>query len=187
MNNNQWHNGWLKAAQHILSPNYNERPKAKTIDLLVIHCISLPQGQYENINVEHFFCNKLDTSQDKSLSQLDGLKVSSHFYIKRNGELIQFVSVDNRAWHAGESSYLGRKNCNDFSVGIELQGTGQTTYSKVQYAQLIKLTKLLQIYFPLIKDNIVSHQEIAPLRKTDPGIGFDWAYYLTQLGLNKRV
>ncbi|WP_119343124.1 1,6-anhydro-N-acetylmuramyl-L-alanine amidase AmpD [Facilibium subflavum] len=173
--------GWYLAARKLASPNYNMRPDSCDIRLLVIHCISLPEGKYDQNNVEDFFLNQLDINQDESFADIENLKVSSHFYIKRNGQIIQFVSTLNRAWHAGKSTYKGRENCNDFSIGIELQGTDHTDFTERQYQQLIQLSNDLIAQFPALKDNIVGHSDIAPDRKTDPGVKFDWVYYRQRL------
>ncbi|QLE78917.1 1,6-anhydro-N-acetylmuramyl-L-alanine amidase AmpD [Francisella sp. Scap27] len=165
--------GWYQKAKHIKSCNHNSRPTESGIDLVVIHCISLPEGDYENDNVEQFFQNKLDISIDDSLESLENVRVSAHFYIKRNGEVVQFVSVDDRAWHAGVSEYQGRQGCNDFSVGIEMQGTDRDSYQSEQYKSLNRLLLDIKKNYPSIK-NITGHENIAPGRKTDPGVGFDW-------------
>ena len=165
--------GWYLNSKHIRSDNYNQRPKGCDIDLVVIHCISLPEGEYDNQNVENLFQNKLDCSLDESFGSLEGIKVSAHFYIKRCGEVVQFVSVDDRAWHAGVSEYKGREGCNDFSIGIELQGTDKTSYTDKQYDSLNELLKNLKASYLSIQD-IIGHEDIAPGRKTDPGVGFDW-------------
>ena len=169
--------GWLNKAKIIKSPNYNARPDNIDIELLVIHCISLPEGQYDNHYVESLFLNDLDCNLDPSFKDLKNLKVSSHFYITRQGEIIQFVATEDRAWHAGVSTYKGKSNCNDFSIGIELQGTDKTVFTSAQYTSLIELTKAIITRYPAIKDNIVGHSDIAPTRKTDPGIGFNWACF----------
>lgn len=165
--------GWYLEAKHIQSNNYNQRPNNCDIDLVVVHCISLPEGKYNSESVENLFQNKLDCSLDLSFSCLKELEVSAHFYIKRCGEVVQFVSVDSRAWHAGISSFKGRENCNDFSVGIEMQGTDKTEYMTKQYDNLNKLLKNLKTSYSNIK-NITGHENIAPGRKTDPGVCFDW-------------
>jgi AmpD protein len=165
--------GWYKKAKHIVSENFNQRPNNIEISLVLIHCISLPEGEYLNNNVEDLFMNKLDCNLHKSFADLEEVKVSAHFYIKRIGEIIQFVSVDNRAWHAGVSSFRGRQGCNDFSIGIELQGTDKTAYEIEQYKSLnILLSDLKKSYTGL--NAITGHQNIAPGRKTDPGKCFDW-------------
>ncbi len=178
--------GWCSFAKKIESPNYNNRPSGERgeVSLLVIHCISLPEGSYDNDNVETFFLNQLDYTQDERFQSLRTLKVSSHFYIKRNGEIIQFVSTDKRAWHAGVSTYKGRENCNDFSIGIELQGTDHSDFSEDQYKSLADVTNALLLRYPKIKGNIQGHQDIAPERKKDPGKLFDWNCYLTMIQSN---
>ncbi|MED7818789.1 MULTISPECIES: 1,6-anhydro-N-acetylmuramyl-L-alanine amidase AmpD [unclassified Francisella] len=176
--------GWYKKAKHIVSENFNQRPNDLDINLVVVHCISLPEGQYLNNNVEDLFTNKLDCNSHISFSDLKGVKVSAHFYIKRTGEIIQFVSVNERAWHAGVSNFQGRENCNDFSIGIELQGTDKTPYVPKQYESLnILLVDLKDAYMTL--NSITGHQDIAPGRKTDPGKCFDWSKVNSPAGLNK--
>lgn len=175
---NLWRNGWHRYAKAIRSPNFNQRPSNAFIELLVIHCISLPCGQYDNEHVERLFQNRLDVYNDATFATLKDLRVSAHFYIKRNGQLIQFVSALDRAWHAGQSRFLDKTGCNDFSIGVELQGDEYTPFTPMQYEQLIQLTRDLFVIFPrLKKDRIVGHQDIAPERKTDPGEYFDWAFY----------
>ncbi|GGF88108.1 MULTISPECIES: 1,6-anhydro-N-acetylmuramyl-L-alanine amidase AmpD [Cysteiniphilum] len=174
-------NGWLNKAKIIKSPNFNARPDNIAIDLLVIHCISLPEGWYDNHYVESLFLNDLDCNLEPSFKDLINLKVSSHFYITRQGEIIQFVATEDRAWHAGVSIYKGKNNCNDFSIGIELQGTDKTAFTKAQYTNLIELTKALIKRYPTIKANIVGHSDIAPVRKTDPGREFNWEYFLSNV------
>lgn len=167
--------GWISGALHYPSPNYNERPGGAEISLLVVHNISLPVGVFGNGFVVDLFLNRLDVREDPSFESLQGLKVSSHLMITRDGALLQFVSVNDRAWHAGESKYQTQKNCNDFSVGIELEGTDTLAFEDAQYKKLIAVTNLLQQHFPAIThDRVVGHCDIAPKRKTDPGIAFDW-------------
>lgn len=157
------------------SPNFNDRPNASIIDMIVIHSISLPHGKYRNNNVENLFLNKLDQHAHTSFKELQGLKVSSHIYIKRSGKIIQFVPFNYRAWHAGESSFEGKENCNNNSIGIELEGTDNTAFDLRQYDSLIKLIQLLVSTYPEISMNrIIGHSDIAPDRKTDPGPFFDW-------------
>ena len=173
--------GWLSGARICASPNYNERPDGE-VSLLVIHNISLPPGQFGTGCVEQFFCNQLDVSAHSYFKQIENLRVSAHLLIQRDGELIQFVPLDKRAWHAGESNFAGRENCNDFSIGIELEGTDDTPFTEAQYDRLLEIIPLLQREYPLIKnDRITGHQHIAPGRKTDPGYLFDWEYLQQQL------
>ena len=147
-------------------------------ELLVIHNISLPPGEFENDCVLQLFTNCLDWSAHPYFEGIRGLEVSSHFLIRRSGELIQFVSCDDRAWHAGQSSYCGRDNCNDFSIGIELEGTDELPYTDAQYARLIELSRdLITAYPGLTEERIAGHSDIAPGRKTDPGPAFDWRRY----------
>ncbi|MBB3169078.1 1,6-anhydro-N-acetylmuramyl-L-alanine amidase AmpD [Simiduia aestuariiviva] len=174
---------WLSSARRCPSPNFNERPAGADISLLVIHNISLPPGQFGGDAVEQLFCNALDCSAHPYYQKLKGLRVSSHLYIRRSGELVQFVPLNLRAWHAGESSFEGRPNCNDYAIGIELEGTDETPYSQSQYDVLAVVTKeLLRRYPMLMPERIVGHSDIAPERKTDPGQAFDWAYYTSLLG-----
>ena len=169
--------GWLSTAKQRLSPNHDERPKNTEISLLVIHHISLPPGKFGGHAIEDFFMNRLDITQDPYFEIIQPLKVSSHLLIRRAGELIQFVPFVKRAWHAGESSFAGKEHCNDFSIGIELEGTDDKPYETVQYTQLAKIIVLLKQRYPNITDErVVGHVDIAPGRKTDPGSAFDWQY-----------
>jgi AmpD protein len=166
--------GWLDKAKRCPSPNYDVRSNEE-IDLIVIHSISLPPGIFGNSFVEDFFQNKLDHSKDKYFQEIKDLKVSSHFLIKRDGEITQFVSILDRAWHAGVSSFEGREDCNDYSIGIELEGTDVDCFEENQYESLVSLTSTLMSELPRITlDRIVGHSDIAPGRKSDPGKGFDW-------------
>lgn len=164
--------GWLNGAEWLPSPNFGPRPADAEVSLAVIHNISLPPGQFSERFVEDFFLNQLDAAVDPYFSTISGLQVSSHFYIRRDGRLIQFVSVDDRAWHAGQSSWCGRDNCNDWSVGIELEGTDELPFEPEQYATLWRVLAALRQRYPLTR--VAGHSDIAPGRKTDPGIGFDW-------------
>ena len=172
----------IKNVRFLQSPNHNERPDKEKISLLIIHCISLPEGNYEGSNVEDFFLNKLSISDHNSFDKIKDLKVSSHLYIKRNGELVQFVPFNKRAWHAGESSYEGVSDCNNYSIGIELEGTDDDLYTADQYNTLIEATKVVINNYPLInKDSIVGHSDVSPGRKTDPGTKLDWDRFLEAL------
>ena len=167
--------GWFADARPVVSPNANERPPGTAVDLLVIHNISLPPEQYGGHEVEQFFCNRLDPHGHPYFQTIAGLKVSAHLFIRRCGELVQFVSVDRRAWHAGRSRFGARDNCNDFAVGIELEGSDHCSYTDVQYRRLVGCCRALMARFPGIgPDRIVGHADIAPARKTDPGPAFDW-------------
>lgn len=161
------------------SPNFNDRPDPNNISLIVIHSISLPSRNYNNDNVESFFLNNLDISKNEYFKEISDLKVSSHLYIKRSGRIIQFVPFDKRAWHAGISNYKGKEDCNDFSIGIELEGCDDDIYEEEQYKSLIQVTKALIKEYDLIsKKRIAGHSDIAPERKTDPGKYFEWNRYL---------
>ena len=165
----------LDDCRYIPSNNYDERDKNVSIDTIILHCISLPECQYDNNNVIELFTNKLDHKNHPSFDDLKDLKVSSHIFIRRTGEIIQFVPFNKRAWHAGKSQYKGRSNFNDFSIGIELEGSVTDDYTKEQYNELKKCILLLKDLFPSIKDsNILGHSDIAPGRKADPGPNFSW-------------
>ena len=175
---------WLEPAAGITlrpSPNFNERPGNSDISLLVIHNISLPPGQFGTPFVADLFLNQLDLQADPWFEKnLQGLTVSAHFVIDRNGHITQFVSCDARAWHAGVSQHAGREQCNDFSIGIELEGTDTLAYTAAQYSALAALTQCLQSRYPLTA--VRGHCDIAPGRKTDPGPAFDWARYAQLAG-----
>ena len=157
------------------SPNFDSRPKDTDISLIVIHSISLPPGKYGGNEIKDFFLNELDTSNHEYFESIKTLKVSSHIVIKRTGEILQFVPFNKRAWHAGISSYLGKENCNDYSIGIELEGTDDSEFTDEQYNSLKNLTSSLIRFYPnLSEDRLVGHSDIAPGRKSDPGIFFDW-------------
>ena len=161
------------------SPNFNDRPDPNNISLIVIHSISLPSRNYNNDNVESFFLNNLDISKNEYFKEISDLKVSSHLYIKRSGRIIQFVPFDKRAWHAGVANYKGKEDCNDFSIGIEVDGCDDDVYEEEQYNSLIKVTKaLIEEYDLISKKRIAGHSDIAPERKTDPGKYFEWNRYL---------
>ena len=168
--------GWLTKAEKHISPNFDQRPKNTDIKLIVIHNISLPPENFEPENVKKFFMNELDFETHKFFQEIRGLKVSSHFVIDRIGKIYQFVSVYDRAWHAGVSSFKNQENCNDFSLGVELIGSDNTPFEDNQYISLNELIEALCNSFPKIKKgNIVGHSEIAPGRKSDPGPFFDWS------------
>lgn len=176
-----WFDGWYRPARKSPSPHFNARPQPE-VSLLVIHNISLPAGCFGRPYIEQLFLGTLDCQADASFADLHGLEVSAHFLIRRDGELVQFVSCDERAWHAGVSSFEGRTGCNDFAVGIELEGTDTSGFSDAQYQQLQQLSRSLMNCYPkIVKARIVGHSDIAPGRKTDPGSGFDWQRYLTAL------
>ena len=174
--------GWIHGARRVPSPNYNDRPANSEISLLVIHNISLPPVQFGQGYIEQFFCNALDCSQHPYFLGIADMKVSSHLLISREGELIQFVPLHQRAWHAGQSVYEGREECNDFSIGIELEGTDETAYTDKQYKVLTTVSRqLLHDYPALTVERIVGHSDIAPGRKTDPGSAFNWQRYRQSL------
>lgn len=174
--------GWLSPVRYSPSPNFNQRPVGCTIDLLVIHNISLPAGQFGTGHIEALFSNCLDCSADASFSDLAELRVSAHLLIERDGSIVQFVSLFDRAWHAGISCFRERENCNDFSIGIELEGTDLLPYTDAQYGALTAVTNMLLAYFPTLNaDAIVGHSDIAPGRKSDPGPAFDWTRYRRSL------
>ena len=178
----QIENHIFKDIKFLQSPNFNERPKNSIISLIVIHSISLPPNVYGNEYVEDFFMNKLKISDHDYFDEIKDLKVSSHLYIKRTGEIIQFVPFNMRAWHAGDSSYKGVRDCNNYSIGIELEGTDRDNFSNNQYEKLIQISKQIIKNYPEInKDKIVGHSEISPGRKTDPGEKFEWNKYLNAL------
>ena len=161
------------------SPNQDERPPGTEISLVVLHSISLPPGEYGGESIERLFTNCLDPAAHPYFREICGLKVSAHFLVRRDGGVIQFVPVERRAWHAGVSAWRGRERCNDFSIGIELEGAEEAPFEAAQYRALISLLKQLQQQHP-IRD-IAAHSEIAPGRKTDPGAHFDWARLLAGL------
>ncbi|MFT6274767.1 MAG: AmpD protein [Halioglobus sp.] len=171
-------NGWILQAKHSPSPNFGPRPANVEPELLVIHNISLPPGEFGGRCIEQFFTNCLDWQEHEYFAQLEGIEVSSHLLIRRTGELVQFVALQDRAWHAGKSCYQGREECNDFSIGIELEGTDCQPYADEQYSTLAAVTTLLLREIPQMNAKaIVGHSDIAPGRKTDPGPAFDWQRY----------
>lgn len=173
---------WLPRVRRLLSPNHDERFDADDIALLVIHNISLPAGRFGTGHVEALFCNELDCGLHGSFAELQGVAVSAHLLIARTGRITQFVPFNARAWHAGVSRWRGRSRCNDFSIGIELEGTDTRPFTKAQYRALTRVTGALLARYPrLSPDAIVGHADIAPGRKTDPGPAFDWARYLGAL------
>ena len=167
-----WDQGWYALALRLDSPNFGPRPAGACIDLIVIHSISLPPGQYGGQQVQDLFTNQLDWDAHPYFSEIRGLQVSSHFYIRRDGSLCQFVSAEDRAWHAGASEYRGRPQCNDDSIGIELEGLEGDVFEDAQYEQLSRLCLDLHRRYPIA--HVAGHEHIAPGRKGDPGTGFDW-------------
>lgn len=172
--------GWLASARACPSPNFGLRPDGTLIDLIVIHSISLPPGQYGGSEVEQLFTNQLDWDAHPYFQQIRGAEVSAHFFIRRDGELVQFVDVGSRAWHAGASCWRGRHNCNDHSIGIELEGLEGDRFEPAQYATLARVCAAIATRLPIA--HVVGHEHIAPGRKHDPGPGFDWAALQRDLG-----
>jgi AmpD protein len=164
--------GWLRRARRLPSPNCDERPPGESARLLVVHNISLPPNEFAGDAVIEFFTNRLDPYAHPFFATLAGVRVSSHFFVRRDGELIQFVPCGLRAWHAGRSSWRGRQRCNDFSIGVELEGSDFVPFRDAQYAQLARLAHELRARYPI--EEMVGHSDIAPGRKTDPGPFFDW-------------
>lgn len=176
------HTGLIEAGTFIPSPNHDDRAPGMDITLLVIHNISLPPGAFGGDHVFKLFLNQLDTESHPTYTELADITVSAHCFIRRDGSIIQFVPFHKRAWHAGKSCYQTQEDCNHFSIGIELEGTDDLPYEKVQYEQLIQLTyALLKAYPTLSSHHIVGHSDIAPGRKTDPGPAFDWVYFKQKL------
>jgi AmpD protein len=172
--------GWLAHVRHCPSPNYDARPEGNELNLIVIHGISLPPGIFGGGYIERLFLNKLDPDEHPYFTEIQGLQVSAHCLIGRDGQLTQFVSFLDRAWHAGASCWMGRERCNDFSVGIELEGCDDLAYDSRQYRQLARLVMSLRNQYPALKpEAICGHSDIAPGRKTDPGPAFDWAGFKT--------
>ena len=167
-----WRNGWYQFARKLASPNFGVRPPGAQIDLIVVHSISLPPGQFGGNRVQELFCNTLDWEAHPYFKSIEGLKVSAHFFLRRDGVLWQFVSCDQRAWHAGDSHYRGRDDCNDDSIGIELEGLEGQTFEEAQYETLAVLCAATAQQYPV--QHIAGHEHIAPGRKADPGAGFDW-------------
>ena len=174
--------GWLVKAHRMPSPHADDRPADVRVSLIVIHGVSLPPGEFGGQWVEDFFCGRLDDSAHPYFREIAGLRVAPHLLIRRDGGLIQFVACERRAWHAGVSEWRGRRNCNDFSIGIELEGTDSLPYTEAQYARLIPvILGLRDRYFDIDDGGIVGHSDIAPGRKTDPGPAFDWERLGTRL------
>jgi AmpD protein len=175
-----WRQGWYRFARALPSPNFGVRPAGAEIDLIVLHSISLPPGQYGGDEVQRLFTNSLDWDAHPYFQRLRGLEVSAHFYVRRNGELWQFVSCDDRAWHAGRSAWRGRADCNDDSIGIELEGIEGGPFEAAQYETLASLCPAIAQRHAIA--HLAGHEHIAPGRKEDPGSGFDWALLQALLG-----
>lgn len=168
----RWQHGWLDTARHHASPNFGPRPADTRVDLVVLHSISLPPGEYGGDAIKDLFSNTLDWDAHPYFQSIRGMQVSSHFLITRTGVLWQFVSCDERAWHAGQSFYRGKPNCNDDSIGIELEGMDNDLFTEAQYRTLQLLCEAIEKHYPI--QYLAGHQHIAPGRKTDPGPGLDW-------------
>ncbi|MDR0440232.1 MAG: 1,6-anhydro-N-acetylmuramyl-L-alanine amidase AmpD [Candidatus Accumulibacter sp.] len=176
--------GWVEGVCRVLSPNCDERPGGQAISLIVIHAISLPPSQFGSGDIERLFTNTLDGDAHPYFARIAALRVSAHFLIRRNGEAVQFVSCDKRAWHAGVSRWQGRTACNDFSIGVELEGCDEIAFEDAQYDRLIGLINLLRAYYPVTA--LAGHADIAPERKTDPGPCFAWRR-LAAAGMPPRI
>jgi AmpD protein len=183
-------NIWLPGLVHRRSPNADERPPGTRVDLLVIHNISLPPGEFGGSWIDDLFLNRLDPGAHPYFAAIADLRVSSHLLIRRNGGAVQYVALDQRAWHAGPSIFCGRERCNDYSIGIELEGSDDQPFADAQYRTLTALSERIREIFPAISsERVVGHSDIAPGRKTDPGPHFDWARYradLTDTGGNRE-
>lgn len=173
--------GWVDGVRHVRSPNFDGRPAGAAIELLLLHSISLPPGQFGGDCIEQLFCNDPARQRHPFVEQLAGLRVSAHFLIERNGRTTQFVGCNQRAWHAGASVFDGRSGCNDFSIGVEIEGTDFVAFEPAQYAALARLTQALRVALPLRA--VRGHSHVAPGRKTDPGPLFDWHLFARQAGL----
>jgi AmpD protein len=170
----QLHGGWLENARRVPSPHHDCRPDDEAPSLLVVHNISLPPGEFGGPWIDALFTGTIDPEAHPFFAEIAHLRVSAHCLIRRDGEIVQYVPFDKRAWHAGVSCYNGREKCNDFSIGIELEGTDTLAYTDEQYQQLAVLTQVLMLAYPAIARNMTGHSDIAPERKTDPGPAFDW-------------
>lgn len=171
--------GWFSGVRRVASPNHDARPARMPVSLLIIHSISLPPDEFGGAGVEQLFTNTLNSDEHPYYAHLRGVKVSAHFFIRRHGEIVQFVSCHRRAWHAGVSLWRGRARCNDFSIGIELEGSDFAPFADAQYRSLAYLTRRLQRAYSI--GDIAGHSDVAPGRKTDPGPHFDWPRYRNSL------
>lgn len=180
-----WQAGWYRPAQRLDSPNFGARPAQTVVDLIVVHSISLPPGQYGGPHVQELFTNRLDWDAHPYFQSIRGAQVSAHFMIARDGALWQFVSCDQRAWHAGASAFQGRDNCNDFSIGVELEGLEGDVFEPIQYSALAALCHALREHYPIAF--VAGHEHIAPGRKQDPGPGFSWASLVCSLAWEPQV
>ncbi|EHU1603254.1 1,6-anhydro-N-acetylmuramyl-L-alanine amidase AmpD [Acinetobacter baumannii] len=177
--------GQLKGARQVPSPNFNQRPAGTEIQMIVVHNISLPPSQFGGGYIEQFFQNKLDWSVHPYFQTIEGMQVSTHLLILRTGEVLQFVNFNDRAWHAGRSSYLAKVECNDYSIGIELEGSDDLPFEDVQYEVLTDVVTAIRQAYTEIKNHIAGHSDIAPGRKTDPGPYFKWQHFRQLLAQKK--
>lgn len=173
--------GWITDARQVISPHCDNRPDDEKPSLLVIHNISLPPGKFGGPYIDQLFTGTLNPLDDPFFEQIHQLRVAAHCLIRRDGEIVQYVPFDKRAWHAGVSSWQGRERCNDFSIGIELEGTDFEPFTEAQYQSLLKVSDLILRHYPVDTQHITGHSDIAPGRKTDPGPHFDWSRYLNGL------
>jgi AmpD protein len=185
----QLKNGWLVGVKHVPSPHFDCRPEDETPSLLVVHNISLPPGEFGGPWIDALFTGTLDPQAHPYFAGIAHLRVSAHCLIRRDGEIVQYVPFNKRAWHAGVSKYQGRERCNDFSIGIELEGTDTLPYTDAQYQQLTAISDVLIQVYPAIVDHMTGHCDIAPERKTDPGPAFDWMRFrtLVEVTSNKEM
>lgn len=169
--------GWLEGVRRMVSPNCDERPVGAVVDLLVVHSISLPPGEFGGPWIEALFTNTLDAAVHPYFEEIKGMRVSAHAVIRRTGEIVQYVPFQQRAWHAGQSCFGGRERCNDFSIGIELEGCDDQPYTEAQYTMLAETARAIMAVYPGITvPRIVGHSDVAPGRKTDPGAAFAWQH-----------
>jgi AmpD protein len=175
-----WDGGWWRHAERVRSPNFNARPGGELPSLAIVHSISLPPGEYGGEAVQEFFTNRLDTGAHLYYERLVGVRVSAHFFVRRDGAVIQFVSCDQRAWHAGASRWKGREECNDWSIGIELEGLEGEAFERAQDRSLLRLLRALARRYPLAE--VIGHEHVAPGRKQDPGARFRWRWLARALG-----
>ncbi|WP_227736198.1 1,6-anhydro-N-acetylmuramyl-L-alanine amidase AmpD [Yersinia proxima] len=180
-NNWQLDNGWISGVKRVVSPHCDQRPEGEAPSLLVIHNISLPPGEFGGSYIDQLFTGTLNADEHPYFADIVHLRVSAHCLIRRDGEIIQYVPFDKRAWHAGVSTFAGRERCNDFSIGIELEGTDVLPFTTEQYRSLSEVSALLFAHYPITAERVTGHSDIAPGRKTDPGSAFDWVLYQQSL------
>lgn len=177
----QLDNGWIRGVKRVPSPHFDERPEGEEPSLLVVHNISLPPGEFGGPYIDQLFTGTLQAEEHPFFAEIQHLRVSAHCLIRRDGQIVQYVPFDKRAWHAGVSSFEGRERCNDFSIGIELEGTDTLPFTGAQYQALTAISVLLLRHYPITPQRITGHSDIAPGRKTDPGPAFCWEAYQRQL------